>query len=108
MAQQLAQLARGSALLGGRAEVNEDDYHVALRGGLDSIPETKRRVLDSLIAGSSPAPKSTTSYALADLAEVGLVADGRLSPLAEDLIKKFTRTPPVYSYKDTKGVRDDL
>ena len=108
LAQQLAQLARGSALLGGRSETNENDYRVALRGGLDSIPETKRKVLDSLIGGSSPAPKSTTSYVLADLAEVGLVADGKLSPLAVDLIKKFTRTPPVYSYEDTKGVTDDL
>ncbi len=108
LAQQLAQLTRGSALLAGRSETNEDDYRVALRGGLDSIPETKRKVLDSLIAGSSPAPKSTTSYALADLAEVGLVADGRLSPLAADLLTKFTRRPPITRYINIKGVRDDL
>ncbi len=105
LAQQLAQLTRGSALLGGRAEANEEDYRVALRAGLDSIPETKRKVVDGLIAGTALAPKSTTSYALADLAEVGLVADGRLSPLAEDLASKFTRNPMIELKKEDKGFR---
>ncbi len=102
LAQQLAQLARGSALLGGRAEANEEDYRVALRAGLDSIPETKRKVLDSLLAGSSPVPKSTKSYVLADLAEVGLIEGGKLSPLAEDLTTKFTRTSLIDISKENK------
>lgn len=49
MAQQLAQLARGSALLAGRGEVSEDDFQLARRVGLDSIPANRRRVLDCLI-----------------------------------------------------------
>lgn len=103
LAQQLAQLARGSALLAGRAEVNEEDYRVALRAGLDSVTETKRKALDCVMTGVDM-PKSSKSYALADLAEVGLVEDGKLSPLADDLIKKFTRTPEVYNSKNKERV----
>jgi hypothetical protein len=104
LAQQLAQLTRGSALLGGRTEANEEDYRVALRAGLDSIPAVKRKILDELIVESAggwvrndegeKSARSTRSYALADLEEVGLVEGYSLSNYAKDLLSRFQR--PVH------------
>ncbi len=93
LAQQLAQLVRGSAMLAGRAVANEEDYRVALRAGLDSIPDTKRKILEVLMHGDSlervSIPDSTRTYALEDLRELGLVKETRLSPCAARLVEKF-------------------
>lgn len=94
LAQQLAQLAKGSARLAGRAEVNEADYAIVSRCALDCIPATRRAVLDNLInkstSGSSSIPKSTFSYAQEELRALGIVALGasRLSSAAEDWLKQ--------------------
>ena len=79
--QQLAQIARGSALLGGRTVVDGADLQVARRVALDSLPRARRRVLDGFIAGSSslaPAlPASTKLYAQEELAALGLLDSSR-------------------------------
>jgi len=89
--QQLAQLAKGSALIGGRATVNAEDYSIAHRAALDCIPTTRRRVLDALIAGrdigEANLPASTRDYATKDLEALGLLAGTSLSPLARDLLR---------------------
>jgi hypothetical protein len=49
LAQQLSQLARGAALLHGRADVNANDISLIRRVALDSIPTARRQVLNHLI-----------------------------------------------------------
>jgi hypothetical protein len=53
LAQELAQLARGSALSAVRAVANEEDYTVACHAGLDCIPAMGRKILDDLVAGEA-------------------------------------------------------
>src|SRR5262249_4674904 len=85
MAQQLAQLARGSAILAGRDEVNEEDFQLARRVGLDSIPANRRRVLDCLMKERRPwsnkelekasgLPAAVLSRLLDDFVGLGLIA----------------------------------
>src|SRR5262249_29785846 len=92
LAQQLAQLAKGSALLVGRAAVNVEDYRLAQRVALDCIPATRRRVLDPLIAGKPPnradLPKATLHYAVEDLQSQELLVKDELSPLALQLLQE--------------------
>ena len=59
MAQQLAQLAKGSALLEGRGEVNEDDLGLVRRVTFDSIRVDRRVILDCL-AGHEESVSITT------------------------------------------------
>jgi hypothetical protein len=90
LAQQLAQLAKGSALLDGRAIVGEDDYRVVQRAALDCIVTNRRAVITSLIAGADPKaklPASTRFYVEEELEAQGLLQNRRLSPLATDLLK---------------------
>jgi hypothetical protein len=90
--QQLSQLAKGSALIGGRELANDEDYRVALRAALDSMPAVRRKILDALIAGrnisSASLPTSTEHYVTEDLEVLGLLAGKALSPMAEDLLRK--------------------
>jgi hypothetical protein len=71
LAQELAQLVKGSALLAGRAVANEDDYTVACRAGLDCVPAMRRKILDALLAGGDikrmNMPASTLKYATEEL-----------------------------------------
>jgi hypothetical protein len=92
LGQQLAQLARGSAALGRRPHVAVEDFRLAQRAALDSIPAARRNVLDVVIAGGSVGdvvgPKSTIHYAEEDLECQGLLKDGELSQLASDLLDR--------------------
>ena len=83
LAQQLAQLAKGSALLAGRDCVNEEDFGVARRAGFDSIPAARRKLIEALMRGKHRSaimlasalklPWSTYHYAMMDLKSLGLV-----------------------------------
>jgi hypothetical protein len=92
--QQLCQIARGSALLGGRTEVSEYDYSIAYRAALDSLLPLRRAVLEAILDSQSPfsqssaLPKATVSRTVEDLQIAGvLVADTtRLTKKAEGLL----------------------
>jgi hypothetical protein len=90
--QQLGQLAKGSALIGGRTVADDEDYQTARRAALDSIPAIRRKVLDTLIGGKDLAvvqlPGSTLHYIAEELRALELVAGKGLSVLAEDLLQK--------------------
>ena len=90
LAQQLAQLAKGCALISGRDTVAEEDYVIVRRVGLDCLPPTRRKILACLIAGDSldtlALPKSSLSYAKEELEAQELMHDGGLSCLATQLI----------------------
>jgi len=92
LSQQLAQVAKGSALIGGRTVADETDYRIARRAALDSIPATRRKILDALIAGNDVAsaglPASTEHYVTEDLEVLEVLASKKLSPLAERLLRK--------------------
>ena len=79
LAQQLCQLAKGSALLVGRRTVEAEDMDLVCRVAFDCIPATRRAVLENCInteRGKQPmslsVPGSTLSYAREDLGSVGL------------------------------------
>ena len=100
LAQQLCQLARGSARLSHRDVVVEEDFAVARRAAFDCVPGRRRAVLDRAIDGGKViANTSTQSYDRYDLRVLGLVKDDRLSPRAIRLLeqideKPFTQSPP--------------
>jgi hypothetical protein len=79
ISQQLAQLGRGSALLSHRQEVNDFDYRLVQRVGLDCIRPTRRQLLEAVLRGRNLAElkmnPSTRKYALEDLEAVGLIVD---------------------------------
>jgi hypothetical protein len=107
--QQLAQLGRGSALVDGRDNVNEEDFRLLVRAALDSIPPARRAVLVALIRGESPykirLPESTAHYALGDLHEVRLVdgvgqnTSSRLTETATQLLWQAAITGDLLSHK---------
>ena len=78
LAQQLCQLAKGSALLTGRATVAEEDYQLIQRAAFDSMPPARAKILNALIVGQSlndiSLPASTRTYALQELEAQGLIA----------------------------------
>jgi hypothetical protein len=78
VAQQLCQLARGSALLDGRSEAVKDDYKLVCRAAFDSLPPSRAAVLKAAIGGESPykpsLPKATVSRAVDDLELSGILA----------------------------------
>jgi hypothetical protein len=97
LAQQLAQLAKGSAFLVSRPEVNDIDINVVRRVALDCIPPIRRRIIEALIEGKKSTalglPHSTRSYAEEELKVLGLTREGslglvRLSELAQALVKQ--------------------
>jgi hypothetical protein len=104
LAQQLGQLTRGSALLGGRETVNEEDLCVVRRAGMDSIPAMRRVVINAMLAGKKATalhlgiPESTWSYLASDLRMLGLIQSAwdaeagmgvrLLSPLAKRLLRQ--------------------
>jgi hypothetical protein len=77
LAQQLAQLAKGSALIGGRTEVNDEDMTLVRRVAFDCIPPTRKQIIEALITGlplaSLKMPGSTLSYAKEDLEAQGIL-----------------------------------
>jgi hypothetical protein len=81
LSQQLAQLAKGSALLDGCALVTDEDYKLVRRVGMDCIPAVRRRILEYLMTGDeskvSELPASTRSYAEEELEALGLISGRR-------------------------------
>ena len=74
LAQQLCQLAKGSARLARRSVVTERDIRLVRRVGFDCIPPIRRQLLDALIAGRKDLlAKSTRSYLRQDLEALGLL-----------------------------------
>ena len=69
--QQLAQLARGWAVVMGRKEVTEEDLALSVRAAFDSIPPLRAAVVKALIAGKNAyavdQPHTVTGRALEDL-----------------------------------------
>ena len=92
LGQQLAQLAKGSARLEKRLQVAPQDFRMAQRAALDSIPAMRRSVLDTLRDGRTlsdvPGPKSTVHYAVEDLQCQGLLDGEELSKLSFDLLDR--------------------
>jgi hypothetical protein len=89
LAQQLAQLAKGSALVMERSEVDGDDLALVRRVAFDCIPTARRKLLDALISGEKgTGAASTISYAKQELKELGLLNTGHLSSLALELLRQ--------------------
>jgi hypothetical protein len=89
--QQLCQLARGSALLDGRSDVNEEDYSVVWRVAFDSVPSVRTAILMAIQSGQSTyslgLPKATVERATEDLTLAGVLTDlGDLSENARKLL----------------------
>jgi hypothetical protein len=91
LAQEIVQLTKGSAHLEGRASTSEDDFKIARRAAFDSIPASRRKLIDTILIEKAinplVMPKSTRAYALEDLACQGLVSNGSLSKYAIDLLQ---------------------
>jgi hypothetical protein len=91
---QLCQIARGSALIDGRSEVDDRDYQMVRRVAFDSLPPARIAVLKAMIDGKSPhslgLPKATIDRAIEDLHLAGVISIGllgsRLVATAEDLL----------------------
>lgn len=82
LAQQLAQLAKGSALLDCRQCVDDSDYTLVKRVAFDCIPTIRRKAFEALIrnddAGSG-LPKTTLHYVMEDLEALELIESGSLA-----------------------------
>lgn len=94
LGQQLAQLAKGSVLVGNRCEVDADDLMLVRRVALDCVPAVRKKILTALAADEDPAkidlPPSTQLYAMEELEALKLVhkngSTKELSNLAVDLL----------------------
>ncbi len=75
LAQQLAQLMKGSALLAGRREAAKEDFQVARRAAWDSIPKARRIVLEQAMGKPADLQRSSAalSYAREELTQLGLL-----------------------------------
>jgi len=105
LSQQLSQLARGSALIDGRLDVNEDDYRLVKRVAFDCIPTLRRRILEAVPTKrgtSGIVSPATLSYCKEDLQALELLREGRevqFSDLSLELLRSsgvwddFTRYP---------------
>ena len=94
LAQQLCQLAKGSALLVGRTQAGVEDLDLVRRVAFDCIPATRRQLLDHRIGtamgeklAAPSIPDSTLSYHREDLRSLKLLdEDNTLSKLALKLL----------------------
>jgi len=90
LAQQLAQLAKGAALVTARDMVDEEDHLLVRRVAFDCIPAARRKLLDALIRGEKPEnsglPSSTLTYAKQELQALELLSGDRLSNQAQSLL----------------------
>lgn len=91
LAQQLIQLAKGSAMLDRQLTVDDADFKIARRAAFDSIPASRRKIIDAIISEQgiklASVAKSTRAYAVEDLRIQGLVRNDGLSKLAIDLLQ---------------------
>ena len=98
LAQQLCQLAKGSARLSRRAVVTHADIRLVRRVALDCIPALRWRILKASLRGQGPVndiPKSTLSYVREDLRLLKLFDDAHdLSRLARGLLQRATLGSP--------------
>jgi hypothetical protein len=90
--QELQQIARGSALLDGRSEVNESDYKLVCRTAFDSLPPPRIAVLKAIGQQRSPhslgLPKVTIQRAIEDLQLSGVLkGDRELTSYADELLR---------------------
>lgn len=94
LAQQLCQLAKGSARLSGRETANSEDFEVAKRAAFDCIPARRRAMLDSAIEGGkiTTTNSSTKKYDRQDLEAMGLVEGDHLSDLALKLLERINKS----------------
>jgi hypothetical protein len=83
LAQELAQVGRGWAVLIGLAEVGEEEFALIKRAGLDSIPPIRKEVFMALVGGKSAyslgLPESSVNRALEDLNAIGRTEGDRKS-----------------------------
>ena len=100
LAQQLCQLAKGSALLARRETVTNEDVAIVQRAGMDCIPTTRRKIIEVLMRGKHPSSImlgsalkmawSTYTYAKADLKTLGLV-DSSFDHVEGETVQWLTR-----------------
>lgn len=92
LAQQLAQLAKGSALVGARDKVDEEDHSLVHRVTFDCIPPMRRKLIDTLIRGGKPEtsglPSSSLTYVRQELQLLDLLAGDELSKRARELLEQ--------------------
>ena len=95
LAKQLAQLAKGSALLEGREQVNEEDLKLVQRVAFDCLPQNRLKILDHLIEScDSPGmmmlppdlPSTTLHYAEEELEALHVLNGASLSALSIRLL----------------------
>jgi hypothetical protein len=100
--QELAQVGRGWAALMGRAEIDEEDFKVIRRAAFDSLPPSRRSILERVMEGGSPysdgLPLSTVNRTIADLEACGVLrrysaGEGKSNPgpsyLLTDRVKEL-------------------
>lgn len=109
--QELASLAKGSAMIDGRAEVNEDDFALVRRVAFDSMLPLRRAIIEALMRGEDlrqltimrdtgpqRVPQSTRSYEVDNLESLNLVEtvgkEERLTEYAADMLRRALRTWP--------------
>jgi hypothetical protein len=89
--QQVAQLARGWALLNDRTCIGEEEFQLVHRACLDSIPPVRKKVLTAVEQGRSPyslhLPNGVITRAIEDLKSVELLADIEIGFRLADNIK---------------------
>ena len=106
LAQQLCQLAKGSALLVGRPAVGPEDLDLVQRVAFDCIPDKRRQVVDHATQtenGLEPAeltvPESSLWYCRQDLEAMDLLSGQGLSGLAKKLLAQagviHQTSPPI-------------
>ena len=111
LAQQLSQLARGSARLDRRTRVSATDIALVRRVGVDCIPNLRWLVLNAALTGRSASsgniPPSTFHYAKEDLKILRLMdGSGALSPRAARLLTRArVHTKPPTNVNEKKGKR---
>ena len=114
MAQELAQLARGSAILIGRNETNEEDFQIALRVGMDSIPANRRRALKYLIEEercwtngelekATGLPPTMISRLIGDLIGLGIVAEQERQDFGNNAIALSSEARRLLDQMHVKG-----
>jgi hypothetical protein len=90
LAQQLAQLAKGSALLGQRNEVDESDLRLVRRAAFDCIPPLRKVLLEAAMYRRNlktlTIPRSTLHYVMEDMELQGLLEGDRLTDLAAEML----------------------
>ncbi len=91
LAQQLAQLAKGAALLEGRDLVNETDLELVRRVAFDCIPPVRSKIIMALVEGRSlndlGVPASTLKYAVEELQAHDLMTNRGLSERCTGLVE---------------------